>query len=104
MGLFHCLDPHVTQLVFQVAHLDKPFLIKGMNGKPMEMKSLLLMLAPEGLSERENEILSLISTSLIENQASMMIYSLPNIGAFIAWGLITALFIPDGLIPNESRK
>ncbi|MFU8690589.1 BglG family transcription antiterminator [Rossellomorea sp. FS2] len=78
MGLFHCLDPHVTQLVFQVAHLDKPFLIKGMNGKPMEMKSLLLMLAPEGLSERENEILSLISTSLIENQASMMIYSSTN--------------------------
>ncbi|WP_079515161.1 BglG family transcription antiterminator [Rossellomorea marisflavi] len=78
MGLFHCLDPHVTQLVFQVAHLDKPFLIKGMNGMPMEMKSLLLMLAPEGLSERENEILSLISTSLIENQASMMIYSSTN--------------------------
>ncbi|KMK94861.1 BglG family transcription antiterminator [Rossellomorea marisflavi] len=78
MGLFHCLDPHVTQLVFQVAHLDQPFLIKGMNGKPMEMKSLLLMLAPEGLSERENEILSLISTSLIENQASMMIYSSTN--------------------------
>ncbi|GLI84428.1 transcriptional regulator MtlR [Rossellomorea marisflavi] len=78
MGLFHCLDPHVNQLVFQVAHLDKPFLIKGMNGKPMEMKSLLLMLAPEGLSERENEILSLISTSLIENQASMMTYSSTN--------------------------
>src|ERR1044071_9939661 len=26
---------------------------------------------------------------------------MPNIGAFIAWGLITALFIPDGWIPNE---
>lgn len=26
---------------------------------------------------------------------------LPNIGAFIAWGLITALFIPTGWIPNE---
>ena len=25
---------------------------------------------------------------------------MPNIGAFIAWGLITALFIPDGWIPN----
>lgn len=25
----------------------------------------------------------------------------PNIGAFIAWGLITALFIPTGWIPNE---
>ncbi len=27
---------------------------------------------------------------------------LPNIGAFIAWGLITALFIPTGFFPNES--
>ncbi|GGC97798.1 PTS mannitol transporter subunit IICBA [Thalassobacillus devorans] len=27
---------------------------------------------------------------------------LPNIGAFIAWGLITALFIPTGFIPNEN--
>ena len=27
---------------------------------------------------------------------------MPNIGAFIAWGLITALFIPDGWFPNES--
>ena len=26
---------------------------------------------------------------------------LPNIGAFIAWGFITALFIPTGWIPNE---
>lgn len=26
---------------------------------------------------------------------------LPNIGAFIAWGLITALFIPTGWVPNE---
>lgn len=27
---------------------------------------------------------------------------MPNIGAFIAWGLITALFIPAGWLPNES--
>jgi PTS system mannitol-specific IIC component len=27
---------------------------------------------------------------------------MPNIGAFIAWGLITALFIPTGWMPNES--
>jgi PTS system mannitol-specific IIC component len=27
---------------------------------------------------------------------------MPNIGAFIAWGLITALFIPTGWIPNAS--
>ena len=33
------------------------------------------------------------------NLAGMVI---PNIGAFIAWGLLTALFIPTGWIPNES--
>ena len=27
---------------------------------------------------------------------------MPNIGAFIAWGFITALFIPAGWVPNES--
>lgn len=27
---------------------------------------------------------------------------MPNIGAFIAWGLITAFFIPTGWVPNES--
>ncbi len=27
---------------------------------------------------------------------------IPNIGAFIAWGLITALFIPVGWMPNEA--
>lgn len=26
---------------------------------------------------------------------------MPNIGAFIAWGIITALFIPAGWFPNE---
>jgi PTS system mannitol-specific IIC component len=26
---------------------------------------------------------------------------MPNIAAFIAWGLLTALFIPDGYLPNE---
>ncbi|GAB6085370.1 PTS mannitol transporter subunit IICB [Alkaliphilus crotonatoxidans] len=27
---------------------------------------------------------------------------MPNIGAFIAWGIITALFIPTGWVPNEN--
>src|SRR5690606_5028370 len=27
---------------------------------------------------------------------------IPNMGAFIAWGIITALFIPTGWLPNEN--
>ncbi|MFC7393031.1 PTS mannitol transporter subunit IICBA [Scopulibacillus cellulosilyticus] len=33
------------------------------------------------------------------NSLSSMI--MPNIGAFIAWGLVTALFIPTGWLPNK---
>jgi mannitol operon transcriptional antiterminator len=78
MGLFHCRDENVNGLLFQAAHLDQPCVIKGMDGKDLEMKSLLLMIAPEKLSKREQEILSIISTSLIEDHASMMIYSSGN--------------------------
>ncbi|MFC7393032.1 BglG family transcription antiterminator [Scopulibacillus cellulosilyticus] len=75
MGLFHCRHEKVNELIFQISHVNKPILIKGMDGKNMYMKNLLLMLAPEALSVRQQEIVSLISTSLIENNDSIMIFS-----------------------------
>ncbi|QQZ08794.1 BglG family transcription antiterminator [Heyndrickxia vini] len=75
MGLFHCRNPHVDKLIFQIAHLEEPCVIKGMDGNDMYMNSLLLMLAPEELSSREQEMISLLSTSLIENNEAIMIFS-----------------------------
>lgn len=40
-----------------------------------------------------------VSVQKFGNFLSSMV--MPNIGAFIAWGLITALFIPTGFFPNE---
>ncbi len=34
--------------------------------------------------------------------AFMAAMVIPNIGAFIAWGLITAFFIPTGWVPNDN--
>ncbi|XQY91481.1 BglG family transcription antiterminator [Metabacillus sp. HB246100] len=78
MALFHCRSECIKELIFQVSHLSQPCTIKGMDGQEMEMKSLLLMLAPANMSKREQEILSIISTSLIENNMSMMIFSSSN--------------------------
>ncbi|WP_208587805.1 BglG family transcription antiterminator [Gracilibacillus suaedae] len=75
MGLFHCRGDSVQQLIFQVCHLEHPCVIKGMDGKEVQLKNLLLMLSPENLSLKEQEILSLISTSLIENDTALMIFS-----------------------------
>ncbi|MBM7691674.1 mannitol operon transcriptional antiterminator [Peribacillus deserti] len=78
MGLFHTRHSSVGTLIFQIAHLSEPCEIQGMDGKKMNLKNLLLMLAPENLSEREQEIISLVSTSLIENKESIMIFSSSN--------------------------
>ncbi|SEI02082.1 transcriptional antiterminator, BglG family [Halobacillus karajensis] len=78
MGLFHCRDDSVQELIFRVSHLGTPCKVKGMDGQEMQMKNLLLMLAPENMSKREQEILSIISTSLIESDVAMMIFSSSN--------------------------
>lgn len=80
MALFHCRDESVGQLLFQVVHLDTPNVVKGMDGRDVHMTNLLLMLTPVELSEREQEIMSLISSSLIESEAAMMIFSSSNEG------------------------
>ncbi|PSL40052.1 BglG family transcriptional antiterminator [Planomicrobium soli] len=78
MGLFHCRDESIQELIFQVAHLDTLCTVEGMDGQTMQINNLLLMLAPSTMSDREQEILSMISTSLIESDKSMMIFSSSN--------------------------
>ena len=78
MGLFHCRDKNIHKLLFQISHLHEPILIKAMDGSDLYMKNLLLLLAPEELSIREQEIVSLISTSLIEDKEAIMIFSSSN--------------------------
>ncbi|PLT30064.1 BglG family transcription antiterminator [Peribacillus deserti] len=78
IGLFHTRHESVHSLLFQIANLVEPIEIMGMDGKRMHLKNLLLMLAPETLSGREQEIISLVSTSLIENPESIMIFSSSN--------------------------
>lgn len=78
MALYHCRHESIQELVFQIIHLDHPLSVKGMDGNTLHMKNLLLMMAPLTLTAREQEIMSLISTSLIENQQSMMLFMSSN--------------------------
>jgi len=52
----------------------------------------------EGEMAQENKGIKAKVQRLGSSLSSMV---MPNIGAFIAWGVITALFIPDGFLPNE---
>ncbi|MFT4416881.1 BglG family transcription antiterminator [Fredinandcohnia humi] len=78
IALFHAKDEHVRELIFQIAHLPNPCLVKGMDGNEVMMKNLLLMLAPAELTLREQEILSLISTNIIESDEAILVFSSAN--------------------------
>lgn len=43
-----------------------------------------------------------MKNALMRFGRSLSAMIMPNIGAFIAWGLLTAVFIPSGWWPNES--
>jgi len=53
-------------------------------------------------NERGNEMISSDAKIRVQNFGRFLSNMvMPNIGAFIAWGFITALFIPTGWFPNE---
>ncbi|KRG14770.1 BglG family transcription antiterminator [Lederbergia galactosidilytica] len=78
LALFHTRDKHVKQLIFQIAHLPNPCVVKGMDGKDVVMKNLLLMLVPLELNHREHEIISLISTNIIESNEALLVFTSAN--------------------------
>lgn len=78
IALFHARNEHVRELIFQIAHLPDPCLVKGMDGNEVLMKNLLLMLAPAELTQRQQEILSLISTNIIDSDEAILVFSSAN--------------------------
>lgn len=50
--------------------------------------------------ERQNNVAWKSGIQKLGSYLSSMV--MPNIGGFIAWGVLTALVIPDGYLPNEA--
>lgn len=78
LALFHCRNECVNEIIFHIAHLNKPYLLKGMGGQPAECRNLLLMLAPENLTPQQLELMSIVSTSIVEDQEAILIFSSSN--------------------------
>ncbi|MTT32569.1 PRD domain-containing protein [Terrilactibacillus sp. BCM23-1] len=78
MALFHCKDKSVKSLVFHIGHLNRDYTLIGMDGKPMPIQNLMLLLAPEKLTPLQLEIISNVSSSIVEDRESTLIYSSAN--------------------------
>ncbi|MEH7093511.1 BglG family transcription antiterminator [Neobacillus vireti] len=71
MALFHARSPHVIQPIFTITTLNKPIRVFGMDGVEMNMKFLILLLSPANASEKTLEVLSFLSSLLIESEENI---------------------------------
>lgn len=74
MALYHTRSQDVLEPIFTIYTVAEPIEVLGMDGNKMGMKSLVLMLSPEEASERVLEVLSSLSSLLIESEESNSVF------------------------------
>jgi mannitol operon transcriptional antiterminator len=79
MALFHTRSAHVLKPTLTIYFTQQPIVITGMDQATMDMNSLILMLSPEDASEKVLEVLSFISSLLIESEENIAIFQ-SNVG------------------------
>ncbi|MBO1264188.1 BglG family transcription antiterminator [Proteiniclasticum sp. SCR006] len=66
LALVHGRSSKLAGAIFRVYRNEKPMEILGMDSNPMDVETVLLLVAPETLGEMELELLSTISIGLLE--------------------------------------
>ncbi len=78
LALFHTRSEDVLRPSFTVHPMKLPVILRGMDNKDTEVTRILLMLAPENWSSQGIELMSYISTLIIENESSIDIFENGN--------------------------
>ncbi|UOQ43818.1 BglG family transcription antiterminator [Halobacillus salinarum] len=73
VALFHTRRPDISNVSFSVLTLSAPISTKGMDGEMMPVNTIIVMLAPEDASKEALEVLSYLSSILVEDPASLEI-------------------------------
>lgn len=95
IALFHARTAEVDEPVFQLFPiLNGTMLIPGMDGKEIAVNTLVLLLAPEKFETEGLDILSQLSSMLIENQETIDLIESGNteeISSFVIAKLLSFL-------------
>ncbi|MCR6108993.1 BglG family transcription antiterminator [Bacillus sp. A301a_S52] len=92
MALYHARSEHVFQPLFLIHELAQPVTVDAMDSRTIEMKRVLIMLGPVDMTDKETDILSSISSMIIENDDSLHLFqygSEEDISHFISHRLMT---------------
>ncbi|KMT59555.1 PTS modulated transcriptional regulator MtlR family protein [Listeria fleischmannii 1991] len=74
MALFHARNEHISKPLFQIFPLKGKVNVPGMNGMDVEVETFIVLLAPEKLSPQGLEVLSYISSLLIESEETIRLF------------------------------
>lgn len=75
VAVYHCRTEHVEKSVFDIFRLDVPVKMDAMDKTVVNITSILMVLAPVNATEIELDILSLISTSVIEDATAIRLFT-----------------------------
>lgn len=78
MALFHCRDRSIRHIAFLIGHTDHPFRLRGMDDSRVDVTEFLILLAPEPLDVILQEVISMISSSLVEDEEGILVFSSAN--------------------------
>lgn len=78
LALFHCLDQTVNHISFLIAHSGASFKLRGMDGNLQMTSNFLILLAPDPITPLDQEIISTVSSALVEDQESILIFASAN--------------------------
>ena len=93
IALFHSANEDVNTPFFSIYDLNYTFEIKGMDGGNIQMKRILLLLAPLPMKKSEEKILGKISSSVIENDLNLEIYKYGD--EKMVYELLSSLFVKE---------
>ncbi|WP_156855261.1 BglG family transcription antiterminator [Oceanobacillus sp. AG] len=74
LALFHTRSRDVPSIHFSIYVLENPRLMRGMDGKEMEVKHILVMLAPKDIQQERLETLSYLSSLLIQEDEAVRLF------------------------------
>nr|WP_281173157.1 PRD domain-containing protein [Carnobacterium funditum] len=75
LALFHCIDKGISVPYFAIYDSPNSFVMDSIDKKTIEMKRVLMMIGPDPLSEIEQEILGLISSTIVESNLNLELFN-----------------------------
>lgn len=83
MALFHTRTKEVNQPTFSIYTLENSIRLNGMDNKIMSVQHMMLMLSPVNTSEQQMEVLSYISSLLIESEDTLRVFQSNHEGSIL---------------------